>query len=78
MYGAVGSDSIYSAIHEFGGTITANASDYLKFKGKNGWVKVKSVTIPRRPWMSPSIIKNKEVGSDLIIDNINRRIKYGY
>jgi len=76
MYvGTIGSDAIYAAIHEFGGVITASAKQYLTFKGQNGWVKVKSVTIPPRPFLANSIERNKKRMSREIVDYINRSLK---
>lgn len=44
----------YARIHELGGTITPKNGQALRFKGRNGWATVKSVTMPRRPYLEPS------------------------
>lgn len=52
----VGTNVIYAAIHEFGGTIVARNAKALVFKTKDGiWHRVKSVTIPARPFMRPAL-----------------------
>ena len=45
-----GSDRPYAAIHQFGGTITAKNAKALNVHGR----RVKSVTIPARPWLGLS------------------------
>jgi phage gpG-like protein len=48
----VGTNVIYAAIHEFGGIIKAKVAKYLCFMTDDGqWHKVKSVTMPARPFM---------------------------
>ena len=47
----IGSNVIYGRIHHFGGTITPKNGKFLRFKGADGWVTKKSVTIPARPWL---------------------------
>jgi phage gpG-like protein len=51
----VGTNVRYAAIHEFGGTINAKPGGALHFKIKDSWVTTKSVVIPARPYLSPSI-----------------------
>lgn len=43
----------YAAIHQFGGTIKPVNGKYLRFRigGAGGYVSVKSVTIPARPYL---------------------------
>lgn len=50
---AWGSNRVYAAIHQFGGTIKPVNGKHLKFRvgGNGGWVSVKSVTIPARPYL---------------------------
>lgn len=63
---------VYAAIHEFGGVITAKASEWLHFKLPNGdWVMTKSVTIPARPYLRPAYDNNidkvvKAIGDTLL------------
>jgi phage gpG-like protein len=53
-----GSEKVpYPRIHEEGGIIKAKKKPYLIFKGKDGWVAVKQVTMPRRPYMTPSALE---------------------
>lgn len=54
-----GSEKVrYARIHEEGGVIKARNKPYLIFKGKDGgWVAVKEVTMPRRPYMAPSALE---------------------
>lgn len=54
----VGTNVVYAAIHEFGGTIVARNAKALVFKTRDGvWHRVKSVTIPARPYMRPALDK---------------------
>ena len=73
--GWIGSDTIYSAIHEFGGTIKPKGSGYLKFKIGNQFVSVKEVVIPARPYLRPSIAENYNKIEDIIFGQIQREIK---
>ena len=54
---SVGSNAIYAAIHEFGGVITPKAGGYLKFLSDTGWVSVRKVVIPKRPYFAPGVKK---------------------
>lgn len=51
----IGTNVLYAAIHQFGGTITAKTEKGLRFaigKGKDKrWAVKKSVTIPARPFL---------------------------
>ncbi len=52
----VGSNLSYAAIHEFGGEIEPkDPSGYLRFTIADQWITTKKVTIPARPYLSPSI-----------------------
>lgn len=47
----VGSDRIYAAIQQLGGTIVPKNQPFLKFKIPGfGWVQMKKVTLPPRPF----------------------------
>ena len=74
MTGAIGSTAIYAAIHEFGGVISSSAKQYLMFKGGGGWVKAASVTIPKRPFLSPIIEGNISSMRSQIIKGINKEM----
>lgn len=57
--GILGSNVIYSSIHELGGTIKPKAAKHLRFKTSDGaWHTKSSVTIPARPYLSPSFRGN--------------------
>jgi len=70
-----GTNVIYAPIHEFGGTITAKRSPYLKFQWAKGkWASKKSVTIPPRlhllkTWQRHAVSPNG------LIDHTNGGIK---
>lgn len=50
---AVGTNVLYAAIHQTGGTIRARTSRGLRFRspGNGGWVTKQQVTIPRRAFL---------------------------
>lgn len=48
---AVGTNVLYGAIHQFGGTIRPVAGNALKFRIGGKFVTVASVTIPARPFL---------------------------
>jgi phage virion morphogenesis protein len=48
----VGTNVLYAAIHQFGGTIQAKTDKGLVFRGAAGqWVRKRQVTIPPRPFV---------------------------
>lgn len=51
-YVKIGTNKIYAAIHQFGGTIHAKDAAKLFFKMGSGFVRAKSVTIPARPFLT--------------------------
>ena len=51
----IGTNVIYGAVHEYGGIILPKKGNYLKFKTGGGWVSVKKVTMPKRPFIEPGI-----------------------
>lgn len=56
IIGRLYTNMVYARIHELGGVIKAkNPTGYLHFKGSKGWVKVKQVKIPARPFLYPAI-----------------------
>lgn len=74
----VGTDLKYAAIHEFGGTISARSKPYLHFKVNGGWVRVKSVTIPKykgRGYMGPAFEEAKKYAKRNFGIEINSFIK---
>ena len=58
----IGTNVVYAAIHEFGGTITPKRAKYLRFYWKEigQWVTTKKVTIPPRPYLRPALDENKD------------------
>ena len=56
--GKIGSNLVYAGIQEYGGTIKPRNGKYLKFKGNNGWVSVKQVTIKGKFYMTRAIKDN--------------------
>ena len=50
----VGTNKVYAAIHQFGGTITSKSGGYLSFAIGGSFVRVRSVTIPARPFIGIS------------------------
>lgn len=53
--GRVGTNLIYSLIHEVGGTIVPKNAEYLHFKVDGHWVKTKVVHMPARPYLRPAL-----------------------
>jgi phage virion morphogenesis protein len=47
----IGTNVLYAAIHQFGGTITAKTPKGLRFKVGGQWVTKSQVTIPARPFL---------------------------
>lgn len=47
--------AFYAGFLERGATITAKKSKWLTFKAGGQWHKVKSVTIPARPFLKPAV-----------------------
>lgn len=58
IIGKVGSNVVYAAIQEFGGTIRPKNGKYLRFKGSYGWATVKSVTIKGKFYITRAIKYN--------------------
>ena len=51
----VGATAIYSALQEFGGTTRPTRSKYLHWTNSAGPWWMKSVTVPKHPYMRPSL-----------------------
>jgi phage virion morphogenesis protein len=47
----VGTNVVYAAINQFGGTVRAKTPKGLRFKVGGGWVRKQSVTLPPRPFL---------------------------
>lgn len=56
----IGTDKVYARIQEFGGTINAKNSKFLRFKVNGKWVSVKKVTIKGKPYLVPAMTDNKD------------------
>ncbi len=63
---SVGTNVKYARVHQFGATIRAKGGGYLTFKGAGNWAKVRSVSIPARPFLGLS--KDGEQGIILTIE----------
>lgn len=76
----VGTNLIYAAIQEFGGTIKAKNKPYLVFRTKDGaWHSVKSVQIPPKAYMrgaflekKPDVIQEIDLALDVMIRDFAR------
>lgn len=55
--GRIGS-VFYGRVHEFGATIEVNSP--VNLGGDIGWRYLKTVTLPPRPWLGPSLDENKD------------------
>lgn len=47
----VGSDLVYSAVHEFGGTIRPNKGEVMRYRIGGRWVSMRGVTIKESRYM---------------------------
>lgn len=74
--GFLSADTIYAAIHEFGGDIYPRVAQYLRFQLPGGkWVTTDHVYIPERPYLGPAIEDNINKIEDIIKDTIFDRMK---
>lgn len=71
----IGTDLIYAAIQEFGGTIAAKNAPYLTFQINGRWVRVPSVEIPARPYMRPAFDEKKSEAVNEIAAALRDQIK---
>lgn len=62
VIGRVGSNLKYARIHELGGVIRPVRAEYLSFMIGDQFIRVKEVTIPKRPYIASSM---KEYRNDL-------------
>lgn len=71
----VGTDVVYSRIHQDGGVITAKGGGYLKFiGGEGGFVQVKSVTMPKRSYLGIND-QDKQVIVGIVQSGIRRALQ---
>lgn len=69
-----GSNKIYAAIHQFGGTITPKSGKYLVFPLGDGYARVGSVTIPARPYLGIGAHEERAI-LETVIDALDRAIE---
>jgi phage virion morphogenesis protein len=69
----VGSNRIYARIHQEGGVIRAKGGGALRFPLGDGYVTVKSVTIPARPYLGLSAADERAV-LDAVEDAIDNAL----
>jgi len=82
VIGIVGTNVKYAAVHEFGGVIRPKSADgWLMFEGGDGFVRVKDVNMPSRPFMSRAFKEQKAAAVGLIRTSIqaaaNNALKTG-
>ena len=71
----VGSDLVYAPVHEFGAKINAKGGGFLTFKLRDGtFRKVRSVTIPARPYLQPALDEASKRGADILFQEISREV----
>lgn len=76
VVGIVGTDVEYAAVHEFGATIRPKAAGgMLAFTVDGKFRLVKSVEIPKRPYMSRAFLERKAVVNKLIRDHVVRSVR---
>lgn len=61
-----GSNLIYAAIHQTGGTILPKKGRYLVFAGLDGMVFAERVTLPARPYLGVSAANARQIERALI------------
>jgi phage gpG-like protein len=66
----IGTNLKYARIHENGGTIKPKTGQFLKFNIGGRDIFAKSVTIPKRPFLKPSLEAKRKEAVDLILDKI--------
>lgn len=62
----LGTDAPQANIQEYGGTINARPGGWLVFKIEEQWVKVRSVFIPAKPHLRPSLVGVEERIAEMI------------
>jgi phage virion morphogenesis protein len=69
----VGTNTIYAAIHQFGGTIEPKNATHLWFRMGGNLIKADSVTLPARPFMG---ISNEDETSvaEIVFDFVDRYV----
>ena len=76
-----GSNRIYAAVHQFGATISAKSSSFLRFRiPGGGWAAKRQVTIPARPFLGISAEDREDIldlASNFVSDLIRRNTPAG-
>jgi phage virion morphogenesis protein len=69
----VGTNTIYAAIHQFGGTIEPKNATHLWFRMGGNLIKADSVTLPARPFLG---ISNEDETSvaEIVFDFVDRYV----
>lgn len=60
----IGTNLVYARIHHFGGTIQPKNKPYLAFATPNGFARVRSVSLPSRPFLPVSPNGELQSGGD--------------
>lgn len=68
----VGTNVIYAAIHQFGGTIKPVSASHLMFRIGDHFAMVDSVTLPARPFLGISAEDETEI-AEIVFDAVARR-----
>ena len=69
----IGSDLVYAPVHEFGAKINARGGGFLTFKLRDGsFRRVRSVTIPARPWLQPALDDADRKFPTILLQEIER------
>lgn len=67
VIGTLGSNLKYARIQEYGGTITASKSKYLRFRTRDGaWHSKKSVRIPEHLYLHKTMEKYKSESAEML------------
>ena len=70
---SVGTNVIYAAIHQFGGTIVPVKATHLWFRIDRGLVRADSVTLPARPFLGISTEDEAEI-AEIVFAFVDRYI----
>lgn len=70
----VGSNKVYAAIHQFGGTIVPKNAEHLIFEMAGGLVHATSVTIPARPYLGVGPL-DEQVITETLVDALDRETR---
>lgn len=70
----VGTNVVYGAIHQLGGTIVPRKASHLVFRLATGVVLAKSVTLPARPYLGISD-DDEEMIAEIVFGFVERRTR---